>query len=342
MRPVGTAAELERRRRHAVGLLERGESPTLVARILGVSRPTRYRWKRQAQTPDGLDARPHPGPAPHLSDDRVRELDGLLRQGAKAHGWHNQLWTAARVTRLIRRRFGVSLHPDHVRRFLRSRLGWTGQKPQRKARERDEDGIARWLREEFPRSVAEARERRAHLVFLDESGFLLTPGVRRTLAPRAETPVLDAWDRRDRLSAISCITVSPGRRRLTPYFELLPADANVHGEDAVAFLRRLRRSLPGPVTVLWDRNRIHSRSGAVRAYLAGRPEIAVEDFPGYAPELNPDEQVWGRTKYGRPANRAADDAQERWDYVVGELIDLKFRPDLLESFIRESGLPLAA
>jgi transposase len=342
MRPVGTAAELERRRRHAVGLLQRGESPTLVARILGVSRPTLYRWKRQARTPGGLSARPHPGPAPRLSDDQLRELGGLLRQGAKAHGWHNQLWTAARVAQLIRRRFGVSLHPDHVRRFLRARLGWTSQKPQRQARERDEDGIARWLREEFPRIVADARGRAAHLVFLDESGFLLTPSVRRTLAPRGETPVLDAWDRRDRLSAISCVTVSPGRRRLNLFFELLPTNANVHGEDVAAFLRRLRRSLPGPITVLWDRNPIHSRSKAVRAYLAGRPEVVVEDLPGYAPELNPDEHVWGRTKYGRLANLAADDAQQLWDHVAGELIDLKFRPDLLESFIRKAGLPLAA
>jgi transposase len=342
MRPVGTAAELERRRRHAVRLLERGESPTTVARILSVARPTLYRWKRQAGRPGGLAAKPHPGPPPRLSDDQLRELDGLLRQGAKAHGWHNQLWTAARVALLIRRRFGVALHPDHVRRFLRARLGWTSQKPQRQARERDEEEIARWVREEFPRILAAARERAAYLVFLDESGFLLTPSVRRTLAPRGETPALDAWDRRDRLSAISCITVSPRRRRLNLYFELLPKNANVHGEDVVAFLRRLRQCLPGPITVLWDRNQIHSRSKVVRAYLAKHPGVVVEDFPGYAPELNPDEHVWGRTKYGRLANLAADDARELWDHVVGELIDLKLRPDLLDAFIRKSGLPLAA
>ena len=342
-RPLGTPDELERRRRLAVERVRQGEKPTVVARVLGVNRTSLYRWRKAAdQGPKALAAVPQRGPTPRLSDDQLHELDRLLRQGAAHHGWPNRLWTTARVTQLIRRHFGVSFHPDHVGRFLRQRLGWSPQKPRRRARERDEDEIARWKAETFPRIVRETFDRGAHLVFLDEAGFQLTPCLRRTWAPRGETPVLDAWDRRDRLSAISCITVSPGRRRLTPYFELLPADANVHGEDAVAFLRRLRRSLPGPVTVLWDRNRIHSRSGAVRAYLAGRPEIAVEDFPGYAPELNPDEQVWGRTKYGRPANRAADDAQERWDYVVGELIDLKFRPDLLESFIRKSGLPLAA
>jgi transposase len=340
-RPIGTAAELERRRRRAVQLLRQGESPTDVARILGVARPSLYRWLALADRgPNALAAKPHPGPAPRLSDAQLRRLEALLARGAVAHGWPNQLWTAARVAQLIRRHFGVSFDPDHVRRFLRARLGWTSQKPQRKARERDEDEIARWLRDEFPRIVRQARRRGAHLVFLDESGFLLTPSVRRTLAPRGRTPVLDAWDRRDRLSAISCVTVSPRRRRLNLYFHLLPKNANAHGEDVVEFLRQLKASLPGPLTVIWDRSQIHSRAEAVRAYLAKHPEIAAEDFPGYTPELNPDEGVWGWAKYGRLSNLAAADADVLWDAVIDQLTELKHRPDLLASFIAETRLPL--
>ena len=77
--------------------------------------------------------------------------------------------------------------------------------------------------------------------------------VRRTLAPRGETPILQSWDRHDRISAISAITVSPRRRRVGLYFHLLPDDTNVHGEDVVGFLRELRRQLPVPMTVLWDK-----------------------------------------------------------------------------------------
>jgi hypothetical protein len=80
---------------------------------------------------------------------------------------------------------------------------------------------------------------------LDESGFLLTPSVRRTLAKRGHTPVLDAWDRRDRISAISCITVSPKRHRLNLHFQPLPDNGNVHGEDVVEYLRALRAALGG-------------------------------------------------------------------------------------------------
>ncbi len=341
MRPLGTAAELERRRRRAVQLLQKGESPTLIARILGVQRCSIYRWARLASHgPDGLAAVRNPGPTPRLDDDQLRSLETLLLQGAHAHGWPNDLWTAARVALLIRRHFGIAYHPDHVRRFLRTRLHWTSQKPQRKARERDEEEIARWQHEEFPRIVRETWTRGGHLVFLDESGYQLTPSVRRTLAPRGQTPILEAWDRHDRLSAISCITVSPQRHRLNLYFQLLPKNENVHGADVVAYLRLLKESLPGPLTIIWDRNQIHSRSKLVRAYLAEHPEVVVEDFPGSTPELNPDEHVWGWTKYGRLPNLAAMNTDDLWDAVVEQLIELKYRPNMLTSFIKKTRLPL--
>ena len=180
--------------------------------------------------------------------------------------------------------------------------------------------------------------RKAHLVFLDESGFMLTPTVRRTLAPRGKTPILKRWDRHDRISAISAVTVSPKRRRLGLYFRLLPDDANAHGEDTVAFLRRLRGHLPGPMTVLWDRSNIHDRSRVVRAYLAGRPEIKTEKLPGYAPETNPDELVWEHTKHGRLANFTPEDTAELRSALIAEFRRLHRRPELLSAFIRHAGV----
>jgi transposase len=283
-----------------------------------------------------VDAKPPPAPAPGLTDADLRKLESLLVKGAKAHGWHNELWTAARVARLIDRHFAISYHPEHVRKIIKRRLGWTSQKPRRKARERDDKEVARWVGDEFPRIVREAWQRSAYLAFLDESGFFLTPTVRRTFAPRGKRPVLDAWDRRDRWSAISCITLSPVAGRPGLYFDLL--DHNIRGPDVVAFLAEMHRRL-GPVTVVWDRNQIHSRAEAVKAWLAKHPGVVVEDFPGYVPDLNPDEGVWGWTKYGRLANLAANDKDELRDRLVEELIEVKFRPDLLRGFIRQTGLP---
>jgi len=294
------------------------------------------RWVRADRQPGGLAAKPHPGPTPGLTDADLERLAGLLLQGAKAHGWHNPLWTAARVARLIEQPFGRRYHPEHVRAILKQRLGWTSQKPRRQARERNDKEVARWVGDELPRILREAYRRHAHVVFLDESGFFLTPTVRRTLAPRGQTPVLAAWDRRDRLSAISAVTLSPVIARPNLYFEVYPH--TIHGEQVVAFLADLHRRL-GPLTVVWDRGTIHDKAGVVREWLAGHPGVVTEKFPGYAPDLNPDEGVWGWTKYGRLANLAADNMGELWDHVVDELITVKFSPELLEGFIRETRLP---
>ena len=219
---------------------------------------------------------------------------------------HQSIELGARRTR--RRSEVVALgllphHPEHVRKILKNRLGWTSQKPRRKARERKDKEIERWKGDEFPRIVREAFKRNAHVVFLDEAGFMLNPSVRRTLAPRGKTPVLKTWDRHDRWSAISCVTLSPVAGRPGLYFDLL--DHNVRGPGVVEFLKELHRRL-GPLTVVWDRNQIHSKAKVVKAWLADHPGVVAEDFPGYVPDLNPDEGVWGWTKYGRLANLAAN------------------------------------
>jgi hypothetical protein len=193
---------------------------------------------------------------------------------------------------------------------------------------------------ELPRVIRRARRRRAHPVFLDESGSMLTPTVRRALAPRGRTPILKSWDRHGRISAISCITVGPKRRRLGLYFHLLPDDANARGEGTAAFLKQLERHIPGPMTILGDRSNIHDRARVVRAYLADHPEIVTEPFPGCAPETDPDEGVWGYTKYGRLANFTPEDTAELRAVLIEELERLDDRSVLLATFIRHAGVRL--
>src|SRR3954447_5149442 len=137
MRSEGTAAELERRGRRAVALVEAGESPGGAARILGVIPSSLRCWRLLARHPDGLAAKPAFGPKPRLDDQQLIALEALLKQGAVAHGWPNHLWTSQRVAVMIERHFGVHYHPDHVRRLLNQRLNWTSQKPQKRARERN-------------------------------------------------------------------------------------------------------------------------------------------------------------------------------------------------------------
>jgi len=152
MRPKGHASELERRRRKVFRLMQEGESPSLIARFLGCSRSSIYRWKEQAQSgQDGLTAKPHPGRRRRLSPAEHQRLERLLRRGPRAYGWSNDLWTASRVAELIRQKFGKKFHVEHVRKIVKDRLGWTSQKPERRARERNEAEIRRWLEQEAPR-----------------------------------------------------------------------------------------------------------------------------------------------------------------------------------------------
>jgi transposase len=164
--------------------------------------------------------------------------------------------------------------------------------------------------------------------------------VRRGYAPRGVTPIVEAWYRKGRISAIGAVTVSPVRRRPGLGFRLLPDNANAHGEDTVGSLARVRGRLKGPMTILGDQSKIHQRSGVVKRYLAKHPEIETEDLPGYAPDANPDEGVWGWTKYHRLANFAAEGLTDLRSRLVGELSSLGRRPDLLASFIRHAKVPL--
>lgn len=152
MRPHGSSEQLEDRRKRAIGLLKQGYQPVEVARRLGVDRRSVRRWKAayRREGVEGLRARPGPGRPPRLDRRAKARLEKALLKGAKAAGYATDLWTCPRVAELIACRFGVRYHVDHIGRLLHS-LGWSPQKPTRRAIERDEAGIQRWIKEEWPR-----------------------------------------------------------------------------------------------------------------------------------------------------------------------------------------------
>lgn len=144
--------ELEARRRKAVALLQDGKSNTEVARLVGADLSSVKRWKR-AVAAGGLTvlaAKPNRGRSPKLSPAQRQELAAIVRAGPLAAGFGTDLWTCRRVAEVIRLRFGVEYHPDHVGKMLHA-MGFTQQKPQRRASERDEAAIERWRKRVWPR-----------------------------------------------------------------------------------------------------------------------------------------------------------------------------------------------
>jgi transposase len=180
-----------------------------------------------------------------------------------------------------------------------------------------------------------AARRGAHLVFVDESGFLLIPTVRRTWAPRGQTPYLRHRYRHDRLSVCSGLAVSPQRRRVALYLRCRPRALT--GLDMRAFLRHLLRHLRGPVDLLWDRGPIHRRR-EVQAFLRRHPRLQIHYFPAYAPELNPAEYVWAQADQAL-ANGAPDDLSELRHRLGTTVRRLRRSRDLLWSCIYASDLP---
>ena len=152
MRPLGTPKQLEKRRRRAVQLLESGQSLSTVARQVGAAVSSVFRWWQayQRKGSRGLDAKPAPGRPPRLDRAQKRRLVRWLVRGALDAGYRTELWTLPRVTAVIQREFGVRYHPAHVWKVLTA-LGWSCQKPERRALERDEEAIARWKQADWPR-----------------------------------------------------------------------------------------------------------------------------------------------------------------------------------------------
>jgi len=172
---------------------------------------------------------------------------------------------------------------------------------------------------------------------VDESGFLLQPVVRRTWAPRGQTPQLREWARHDRLSMVSALRVSPQRHRLGLCWEA--HRANIRTEQMVAFLRALRRRQANGLLLILDRWSVHR--AAVRQLLQ-RPSrrLQVEWLPSHAPELNPVEQVWNHAKYTDLPNHAPEDIDELERLVHGSIAETRGQSQLLRSFFRTAKLKL--
>jgi len=160
MRPKGTIKELQRRRQRAIALLKDGYGIREVARIVGSSGSSVVRW-RDANKKGGakaLEPKPTPGRPRKLSDKQRQKLDRLLNKGPTAFGYKTDLWTLKRIASVIRKKFRVYYHPSQVWRILRQ-MGYSCQKPERKARERDEQRIATWRKSDWPHIKKSSKKR---------------------------------------------------------------------------------------------------------------------------------------------------------------------------------------
>lgn len=262
----------------------------------------------------------------------MRLLPDILWHGAEAYGFRGDVWTCARIAGAIEEEFGISYSKSQVSRLLR-RLGWTPQIPVVRALQRDEPEIERWRAERWPALKEMAREGRSVLVFVDEAGFYLLPGVVKTYAPKDRTPILDEWQTRDHLSVMAAVSMEA-----KIYTLVRPRSLN--GEHSIAFLAHLSRMIARPILVIWDRSPIHRRA-AVKSFVADcRGEIQLEALPAYAPDLNPVEWLWKHLKQVELRNLACLDLDQLHFELHLALGRVRKKRNLIHSFFHGAGLQL--
>ncbi len=169
-------------------------------------------------------------------------------------------------------------------------------------------------------------------MFCDQSGFYLLPMVVRTYAPVGKTPILKENLTRDHLSAMSGIT-------LDGKLYMIEQERAFKGEDAVRFLKHLMRQIPGKLLVIWDGSPIH-RGGAVKDFLASgaaRGRVQLEQLPGYAPDLNPDEGVWKHLKCVELKNLCCESLAELKVELRKAKERLRHKRDVILGCIRQPG-----
>jgi transposase len=191
VRAAKERAARQARRERAAELFAKGRTQAEVARELGVSRQSAHVWHTRFEQGgvDALRSRGPTGPNPKLSATQLARVEQALLHGARANGFDTDLWTLERIAVVITQLTGVRHHPGHVWSILRHRLGWTLQRPQRQASERDEEAIQHWVAHEWPRIKRGSRR-----IGLDRL-------LRRVGAPRKRH--VTGWDERAHLWVVA-------------------------------------------------------------------------------------------------------------------------------------------
>ena len=319
---------LEQLRRDAVKRVEAGESPEAVAAGLGINRRTIYRWLQAYHEggQDALAAKPIPGAPTKLSQQQMVELALLIRDDTpQQYRFEFALWTLAIIRELIQRRFGVSLSEASVGRLMK-RLGFTPQRPLYRAWQQDEEWVAQWREQEFPKIAARAKREGAVVLFADESGIRSDHHAGTTWAPEGCTPVVKVTGARYGLNMLSAISATGQLRFMT-------VEGRVNGTVLRDFLGRLITGVDRKIFLIVDGHPAH-KSRLVKRFVEDNAErLELFYLPPYSQQFNPDKLVWGHVK-SRVAKATVQTKDDLKNMVQRTLRRLQQLPHVDAGFFR--------
>src|SRR5437867_4927997 len=308
-------------------VVEDGEAPSVVMQSMGLCRTSVYRWLRRYED-GGLEAlveKIAQGPEPKLSEKQRQQVKGwIVGKDPRQYGFDYGLWTRRIVQSLIEQKFGLSLGLTAVGRLLAG-LEITPQKPLRRAYERDPERIQKWLDDDYPKLRRRAKKYGAKIYFLDEAGFHSDPVLGRTYGLKGHTPVVATSGQRQSINAISAVNAK-GEFWYNVYSGKLNAGRFV--EFLQDFMKRRRER----IFLVVDGHPSH-KAKKVQAYvesLGGKLELHL--LPPYAPELNPDEFVWGHAKTNGVSKKPLHQNESLKERVESDLAGIKENKSLVRSF----------
>ena len=320
---------LETIRLMAIERVRDGERPSVVIASYGFARTVIYKWMRAASQPGvglrALRSTPATGrPRSLTARQEGRVYAWVNGKDPRQHGLDFGLWTRAVVADLIERKFGIRLGLTAVGGLL-AKLGLTPQKPLQRAYQRDPEAIERWRRETFPAIARQAKAAGGEVYFWDESGFRADTVHGKTWGVKGQTPVVERPGQRQSISAASAVNARGG-------FWYCTYQGGLNAELFVCLLRRMMRHRKKPVHLVVDGLAAH-KTTLVKAYVAStHGRLTLHFLPGYAPDLNPDEQVWShmkRTGVARAPLRKGETLKEK---IEAQLATIKKLPQLVRSF----------
>ena len=324
-------------RKRGVASVQDGQSPEIVAQVLGINRVTIYGWLSRYRHGGwgALDAKKRGG--------RTPKLDGLALQ------WIYQtvtdknplqlkftfaLWTAKMIGQLIYQRFGIKLSKASVCRLL-NQMGLTPQRPVWRAYQQKPEEVQRWLQEEYPRIKRMARQKKALIFFGDEAGVRSDHHAGTTWAVKGKTPVVSSTGARFGLNLISAVSAQGE-------FRFMTVKGRVGAVQFIDFIKRLLHGSQRTVFLIVDGHPAHKAKMVARFIETVKDRFQLSILPPYSPELNPDERVWNDLKNNAVGKQAITPPQQLHKAVISHLRFIQKTPKRVRSYYNNETTKYAA
>jgi len=318
---------LEAYRYRAIELYQKGKSVQEIAFFFGVHRGSVSLWVKtwKESGMSALKCKRAIGPEPKLNDKDKKQIISWLKKSAMEFGFETPLWDCKRIQKMIKQELNKNIAISNLWETLR-RWGFTPQKPEKEALEKNSKEVKRWLKEEWPKIEKHRRRWQAMLYFQDESSVSLIPVLGKTWAKKGKTPKVKTTSQRGSIPISSAI--SPSGRLL---FRI--EKDKVNSKTFVDFLKQIMRNHKWrKIIIVTDNYRPH-KLGAIRSFLEeNKNKIAVYYLPTYSPDLNPQEDVWKYLKHVKLKAHQARNKKEFKPLVLSKMRSIQRKPNLVKSF----------